>query len=584
MVASNFNYGVLNAQAMPAMFSPAGNSGFPLQNIFSGAPAFSPLQADGQNPGFANTALSSSFGRPWMRPHGFNSMPVIYAPVIVINNGINQFAPGNPVSIFNRQPSLFPNNPIFNSRPSLFPNNSLLNPIMPLPAPNADQLWNRLDMLDGQNGYIDFFTLGYLFSEIDTTRDGILDQNEVNAWTARNGNSLNLSALLAAGGGRITLEAFRNYLAQRDLNHDNQWSRDEFDGRTALPGSAPALPNPNPTPSPFPPVPGRPSIFDPPNQQAPTNNNPASQAPPGNQPALPNPSSPPQPPANPAPQPPASPSPPAVPKDTQPQNPPTMPDKDANASPPDAGKKQPDAKKPGPSESDQRFQLADKADNKEGKEDGSIDLVGLIGNIDQKGDGIDDNEYKVLAQLLGLKTAFGDIEKDKTTSRADKAAVLKAAKEGDEDGNDKLSRQEFDKMNPPAKDGQPAPQNGKDAGAQPPQIQPSKPKYFDLNRDRMHGVTQVELTNFLSQFAGEDGKLDEKELGTMIMALGWDKARFAQTFLKDLQPGMDVTRVVDAIFRSLDHDNSGGLVRGELGDMVEGGAARGKHRRHRRRH
>jgi hypothetical protein len=68
----------------------------------------------------------------------------------------------------------------------------------------------------------------------------------------------------------------------------------------------------------------------------------------------------------------------------------------------------------------------------------------------------------------------------------------------------------------------------------------------------------------------------------MIAALGWDKARFAQAFLKDLQqPGMDVTRVVDTIFRKLDADRSGGLVRGEIGDLVEGGRV-GRGRRGRR--
>jgi Ca2+-binding EF-hand superfamily protein len=240
------------------------------------------------------------------------------------------------------------------------------------------------------------------------------------------------------------------------------------------------------------------------------------------------------------------------------------------------------------------------SDNKEGKKDGFIDILGLLQKVDANNDKqLDETEYQNFAKLIGLKTPYKDIDKN-AKGFVEEAGLLKALGDTDANKDKKLDRKEFDKLNPaaPVKDdkqvkpGDPAQkepgQPGADKNADAQQKAPTKPKYFDLNKDHMHGVTSVELTDFLQQFAGEDGKLDEKELGTMLAALGWDKAQFAQTFIKDLKPGMSAADIVDAAFRKLDADHSGSLVRGEIGDLVEdaksgGGGRHRSARRHRAR-
>jgi hypothetical protein len=612
MVAFNFNYGFSNAPVMPAALPLLAALSSLLQNFTSNSQTFSPLSPAPEN----QTAGASNFGAAsfgdWMHPSRFGCLPFLFGPIIIINNnfanGVFQSPPSqnNGTNGVPQSPSPQTNpspgpgqssrgkfDGIFNSRRNydgLFKPPSQSNPLpgnpapsISPPAPNTDQLWNRLDMLDGQNGYVDLFMLGYLFNEIDSlNRDGALDQNEVNAWAARNGNALNLSNLLVAGSGRITFEAFRNYFMQRDTNHDNQWNRDEFDGTPPLPGAVPTPPSLNwpvlsqPTPGAAPP--SQPQTPGQPNQQAPADSNSSSQPSQGNPPNSPDSSGSPQPPAN--------------PQQAAPQNPPATTGKDGVPPQQDQGKKQADAKKPA-LPPDQRFHIADIADNKEHKSDNSIDLAGLIKALDNDHNGTDEKEYGLLADLLGLKTPFSELEKDKTTGRASEAAVLKAAKEGDENNDDKLSREEFDKMNPPApaKDRQPdATQdvnnaNNKEAAAQkvaPPQ---GKPKYFELNTDYKHGVTQHELVEFLKTFADQaGGRFSAEQLHALLTGLGWDKARFAQSFLNDLKAGMSAADIADVLFGNdkLDHDHNGRLVRGELGDLVTGNAE--KHRRHRRHH
>lgn len=271
---------------------------------------------------------------------------------------------------------------------------------------------------------------------------------------------------------------------------------------------------------------------------------------------------------------------------------------------------------------DDRWALAKKTSH--AKKD-SVSLMALHDALAHDDKIFDEKEYSEYAKLLGLKTSYADFDKSRKAGLSEEKALVKAVGDIDANKNKELDLKEFHTANPlpsdddatdvdPVDDATDTDENGAaadtdktgtdttDDSATTPTtdedksgktdtapttenksgktdtasaaekliIAQGKADYFKINTDRKHGVTQTELVDFLKGKVGNRPNLNAGDQQALLAALGWDKARFAKPFIKDLKPGMSVADTVDKVFRRLDHDHSGGLVRGELGDLVTG--------------
>jgi hypothetical protein len=506
---------------------------------------------------------------------------------------------------------------IFSANPALTPPNNNLFPNIfsannsPLPARTpADLLLNNLGALNGRSDYLNAFSLGYLFRDMLQQEQAkqIPPLSSLNPFLPNPGSPSPAPGQPDLNAIMRSLQNMQNNGAgqppQQQLpppgpNAANQDAQTPPPGPAANPGPTNNAPQASPT-QPDDPKPGQQAGPD--GRTAPPSEDPPRPSPQNTQQDTPaqkvkTPSSKPKP---------TDPAPSNDPEIKQKQvdeagktpQPNTEKDKGKNTDTKNAADKNKD--KPILT-LDERFKLADEAD---GSPDGFINIPALVGNIDSDQDGLDEDEFNELAKLLGLKTSFDEFKSTRKTNLSDEDAILKIIGDFDANHNKILDRTEFGKLNgeviknaEPAKKSEGTPDvesKDKDSktskatekkNTETSKVTPKgKPNYFDINTDHYHGVSNEELTIFLSKFADKKSSTDKESNDTftaahleeVFKAMEWDKASYGKLFVPQLlkaKKDVTVKAIVDLMFEKLDADkgnkNNFGLVRGELGDLMQ---------------
>lgn len=463
----------------------------------------------------------------------------------------------------------------------LLNNAQLFNNAVPSSLP-GDRLWAALNTLGTRPGYQDLFSLGFLFRDIDTDGNMAIEQANLDAWKAKSGTDLNLGALLAASPGKtISLPAFRDFFAKRDVNGDMLWNRDEWDGpaQTRLPET---LPGQQPSTQ-------QQQSAGTQNQQTPASNPQQTQGSQQQQQQSQGSSQ----------QPGSGQQGQQTQEPGQQQNTSTDPRTRQTS-----GTETQDSSNTGStaevSKDEKKADLKalwKKADETDGKADGHIDLKALFKKADTQGgakEGEDDGtlneeEYKVFAGLLGLKIPYASFKEDGIAQKT----LLDKINAADTDGDKRITVSEFETLNATAPEEEvvidvsdtKAPEEKDDnkdkEGVD--ETKSGRPSYFDINKNHEKGVERDELRNFLAQFTADGIFTAEKSTKAMVEALDWKKARFAKPFLSQLESMPADTKVGDVValvFDKLDGDKfekdgttpykyNYGLVRAEMGDLVK---------------